>query len=122
MGYFNSLGTCDLCLQKLQNLKDSNRFLGVFIAEESIRNPNNSMNIKKNSKSFLGMPIETRGSCLMKKTKHEKSRDTVPLRKKISFIVHLKGPSDQIRNVLKFYQSKALGLAIKKFKIIPLFL
>jgi restriction endonuclease S subunit len=39
-----------------------------------------------------------------------------------AFIVHLKGPCDRIRNVWKICQSKALGLAIKKFKIIPLFL
>jgi hypothetical protein len=36
-------------------------------------------NIRKNSKSFLGMPIGTRRSCLMEKTGDEKSRDTVPL-------------------------------------------
>jgi hypothetical protein len=41
-------------------------------------NTNNSMNIRKNLKSFLGMPIRTRRSCLMKKTGHEKSRGTVP--------------------------------------------
>jgi hypothetical protein len=40
------------------------------------------MNIRKNLKSFLGMPIGTRRSCLMKKTGHEKSRDTVPLRER----------------------------------------
>jgi hypothetical protein len=53
---------------------------GVFIAGESITNSNNSTNIRKNLKSFLGMPTETRKSYLMKKTGHEKSRDTVPLR------------------------------------------
>jgi hypothetical protein len=42
-------------------------------------NTNNSTNIRKNSKSFLGMPIETRRSCLMKKTGHKKSRDTSPV-------------------------------------------
>jgi hypothetical protein len=80
VGYFNSLGTCDLCFQKLPNLKDSNWLPGVFIAGESITNMNNSTNIKKNSKSVLGMPIGTRRRCLMKKTGHEKSRDTVPLK------------------------------------------
>ncbi len=74
--------TCDICLQKLQNLKDSNRLPGVFIAGESITNTNKSTNIRKNSKSFLGMPIGTRRSCLLKKTVHEKSRETVPLRQK----------------------------------------
>jgi hypothetical protein len=79
VGYFSSLGTCDLCLQKLPNLKDSNWLPGVFIAGESITNTNNSTNIRKNSKSFLDMPIGTRKKCLMKKTGHEKSGDTVPL-------------------------------------------
>jgi hypothetical protein len=72
-------GTCDLCLQKLPNLKDSNRLSGVFIAGEAITNTNNSTNIQKNSKSVLGMPIGTMRRCLMKKTGHKKSRDTVPL-------------------------------------------
>jgi hypothetical protein len=62
---------------KMTNVKDSNRLPGVFIAGESIANSNNSMNFRKNSKSLLGMPIGTRKSCLMKKTGHEKSRDTV---------------------------------------------
>ncbi len=67
VGYFNYLGTCDLCLQKLPTLKDSNRLPDVFIVRESITNTNNSTNIRKNLKSFLGMPIGTRRSCLMKK-------------------------------------------------------
>jgi hypothetical protein len=33
------------------------------------------------------MPIETRRSCLMKKTGHEKSRDTVPLRENFTIKV-----------------------------------
>ncbi len=44
---------------------DYNRLCGVFIAGESITNMNNSTNIRKNSISFLGMPIGTRKSCLM---------------------------------------------------------
>jgi hypothetical protein len=51
----------------------------VFITEESITNTNNFTNNRKNSISFLGMPIGTRRSCLKKKTGDEKSRDTVPL-------------------------------------------
>jgi hypothetical protein len=74
-----SMPTYGLCMLKLPNLKDSNRLPGVFIAEESITNTNNSSNTRKNSKSFLGMPIWTWRSCLTKKTGHEKSRDTVPL-------------------------------------------
>ncbi len=80
MSCINSLGTCNLCLQKLPYLRDSNRLPGVFITGESITNTNNSTNILKKSKSFLGLPIGTRRSCLMKKTGHEKSRDTVPLK------------------------------------------
>ncbi len=57
MGYFNYLGTCALCMEKLPNLRDSNR---------------------KNSKSFLGVSVGTRISCLMRKTGDEISRDTVP--------------------------------------------
>jgi hypothetical protein len=79
VGYFNYLGTCHLCLQKLANLRDSNRLPGVFITGESITHMNNSTNIRKNTKSFLGMPIGTRRSCMMIKTGGEKSRDTVPL-------------------------------------------
>ncbi len=79
VGYLNSLGTCDICVQKLPNLKDFNRLPGVFIAGESITNTNNSTNIRKNSKSVLGMSIGTRRRCLVKKTGHEKSHGTVPL-------------------------------------------
>jgi hypothetical protein len=43
-------------------------------------NTNNTTNIRKTSKPFLDVPIETRRSCLMKKTSDtKKSRDTVPL-------------------------------------------
>jgi hypothetical protein len=45
----------------------------------TITNSNNSSNIRKNSKSFLGMSNGTRRRCLMKKTRAKKSRDTVPL-------------------------------------------
>jgi hypothetical protein len=64
---------------KIAESKDSNRLPDVFITGESITNTNNSTNIQKNSKSVLGMPIGTRRRCLMKKTRPEKSRDTVPL-------------------------------------------
>ncbi len=46
---------------------------------ESITNTNNFLKSQKNSKSFLGMSNGTRRSCLMKKTRVKKSRDTVPL-------------------------------------------
>jgi hypothetical protein len=60
-------------------LRGFNRLPGVFITGESITNTNNSTNIRKNSKLFLGMLIGIRKSCLMKKTEDEKSRDNVPL-------------------------------------------
>jgi hypothetical protein len=44
---------------------------------ELIKNTNNSSNIQKNYKSFLGVSNETRRSCLMKKT--ESKNDIVPL-------------------------------------------
>jgi hypothetical protein len=47
--------------------------------EESITKSNNSSNIRKNSKSFLGVSNWTRRRCLMNKTRVKKSRDTVPL-------------------------------------------
>jgi hypothetical protein len=56
-----------------------NQLPGVFITRESITNTNNSTNIRKYSKSFLGLPTGTRRSCLMEYTGEEKSRDTVPL-------------------------------------------
>jgi hypothetical protein len=96
VGYFNSLGTCDLCLQKLPKRRDSNRLPGVFITGESITNTNNSTNILKKSKLFLGLPIGTRRSCLIKKTGHEKSRDTVPLR----FLRFLRHSSRNIKKLI----------------------
>jgi hypothetical protein len=45
-------------------------------------NTNNSANIRKDSKPFLGMPVGTRRSCLMKRTRDEKFCDTVPVSKK----------------------------------------
>ncbi len=53
---------------------------------ESITNSNNSSNIQKNSKSFLGVFNGTRRRCLMKENHSKKSRDTVPLMK--IFSVH----------------------------------
>ncbi len=46
---------------------------------ESITNSNNSSNIQKNSKFFLGVSNETRRRWLIKKNRVKKSRDTVPL-------------------------------------------
>jgi hypothetical protein len=66
-------------LKKLPYFRDANGLPGVFITGESITNTNSSTNIPKNLESFLGMPIGTRRSCLMKKTEVEKYRDTVPL-------------------------------------------
>ncbi len=54
------------------------RLPGSEYSGESIRNSNNSSNIRKNSKSFLGVSNETRRRYLMKKIRVKKSRDTVP--------------------------------------------
>ncbi len=56
------------------------RLPGSEYTGESITNSNNASNIRKNSKSFLGVSNGTRRRCLMKKTSVNKSRDTVPLR------------------------------------------
>ncbi len=47
VGNFKYLGTCNLCLQKLPHLRDSNRLPGVSITSESITNMNNYTNIRK---------------------------------------------------------------------------
>jgi hypothetical protein len=73
-------------LAKLHNLGDFNQLPSVFITGESITNTNNSTNIRKTSKSFLGMPIRNRRSCSMKKTGDEKSRDPVSLRRYFAFL------------------------------------
>jgi hypothetical protein len=43
------------------------RLPGCEYTGESITNSNNSSNIRKNSKSFLGVSNETRRKCFMKK-------------------------------------------------------
>ncbi len=55
------------------------RLPGCKYTRESITDSNNSSNIRKNSKSFLGVSKETRRRCFMKKNRVKKSRDTVPL-------------------------------------------
>jgi hypothetical protein len=55
------------------------RLPGSEYTGESITNSNNFSNIRKNSKSFLGVSNGTRRRCLMKKTRGKKSRDTIPL-------------------------------------------
>jgi hypothetical protein len=82
-----------------------NRLPGVYIAGESITYTNNSTNIRKNSKSFLGMSIGTRGSCWMKKkTGHEKSRDTVPF--KALFLFETKTSIVKVVNNFLMYFSR----------------
>jgi hypothetical protein len=49
------------------------RLAGVFTTGESIMNANNSTNMRRNSKSFLGMPTGTRRSCVMKKKPEAKN-------------------------------------------------
>jgi hypothetical protein len=55
------------------------QFPGGEYTGESITNTNNSLKIRENSKSFLGRSNGTWRSCLMKKTRVKKSRDTVLL-------------------------------------------
>ncbi len=64
------------------------RLPGSEYTGKSIKNSNNSSNIRKNSKSFLGVSNGTRRRCLMKKTGVKKSRDTVPL--KVEFLGEFK--------------------------------
>ncbi len=72
-------------------LTNLGRLPGVFTTGESqlpgdeytgelITNSNNSLNIRKNLKSFLGVFNGTRRRCLMKKTRVKKSCDTVPVK------------------------------------------
>ncbi len=56
------------------------RLPGSEYTGESITNSNNSLNIRKKLKSFLGLSNGTRRRCLMKKTRVKKSRDTIPLK------------------------------------------
>jgi hypothetical protein len=59
---------------------EESRLPGSEYTGESITNSNNSSNIRKNSKFCLAVFNGTRRSCLMKKTRVKKSRDTVPLK------------------------------------------
>jgi hypothetical protein len=52
---------------------------GTEYTRESITNSNNSSNIRKNLKFFLGVYNGNRRRCLMEKNIVKKSRDTVPL-------------------------------------------
>ncbi len=58
------------------------RLPGSECTGESITNSNNSSNIRENSKFCLAVFNGTRRSCLKKKTRVKKSRDTVPLRRR----------------------------------------
>jgi hypothetical protein len=64
--------------EKLPDPRDSNQLPGVFITGESIMNTNSSINIRKNLKLFLDVPVRTRRSYLLKKNGDVKSCDTVP--------------------------------------------
>jgi hypothetical protein len=80
LSYFNYLGTCDFCFQKLPKLRDSDWLRGVFIAGESITHKNNSMNIFfyiwNHSWTCL---LELGEVVWWKKTWDKNSSDTVPL-------------------------------------------
>jgi hypothetical protein len=55
-------------------------FTGVNDTGEAPKLSNISTNIRKKSKSLLGLSTGARRSCLKKKTRGKKSRGTVPLR------------------------------------------
>jgi hypothetical protein len=54
-------------------------FIDIVDTGVALKLMNNSMNIRNKFKSFLGMFIETRRNTFYKKTRGEKSYDTVPL-------------------------------------------
>jgi hypothetical protein len=54
-------------------------FAGVTDTGEAPEKSNISTNIRKKSKSSLGLPTGARRSCLKKKNRGQKSGDTVPL-------------------------------------------
>ncbi len=60
-------------------------FAGVNDTGEAPEKSNIFANIRKKSKSLLGLSIGARRSCLTKKTRGEKSGGTVPLRYKIMY-------------------------------------
>ncbi len=77
-------------IASIQSSKESSNynkivcFAGVVDTGKAPEKLNISTNIRKKSKSLLGMSTGTRRSCLKKKTRGEKSRGTVPLIKRIS--------------------------------------
>jgi hypothetical protein len=54
-------------------------FAGVNVTGDAPEKSNISANIRKKSKSLLGLSTEARRNCLKKKTRGEKSGGTVPL-------------------------------------------
>jgi hypothetical protein len=79
-------------------------------------NKNNSTNIRKNSKSFLGMHIGTRRSCLKKKTRHEKFCDTVPLlgQPSCKCVVRYWQASGKLLQVVKGINNSVTNVPLKK--------
>jgi hypothetical protein len=73
-------------IASIKNSKESSNynkiicFAGVNDTGEAPEKSNISANIRKKSKSSLGLPTGARRSCLEKKTRGKKSRDTVPLK------------------------------------------
>ncbi len=65
--------------QKCSNLKNSNQLSGDEYTVGSVIDRTNSTKTRKHSNFFLGIDIEARKSCLMKKTSDGKSLDTAPL-------------------------------------------
>jgi hypothetical protein len=72
-------------IASIKSLKESSSykkivcFAGVIDTGEAPEKSNISANIRKKSKSSLGLPTGPRRSCLKKKNRGEKSGGTVPL-------------------------------------------
>jgi hypothetical protein len=65
----NYLGACDLCLKNcLTQGILINSLVYLSLGSQLCMNTNSSMNIQKNSKLLLDVPVGTRRSYLLKKT------------------------------------------------------
>jgi hypothetical protein len=82
-------------IASIQSLKESSKYnkivciTGVIDTGDAPEKSNISANIRKKSKSLLGLSSGARRSCLKKKTRGEKSGGTVPLRRKYNGLDHL---------------------------------
>jgi hypothetical protein len=67
-------------IASIQSSKESSNYNKIVCIAGVIEKSNIFANIRKKSKSLLGLSTGARRSCLKKKTKGEKSGGTVPLR------------------------------------------